>query len=249
VTALDQAPDQGVPFGVRLRRDTRGVVLQIVGEVDLRTGDRFHEALEEAMENRPQVLVVDLTGATFLGSLTWSYLISAARTSVLRIVPGPVAPPQDRARRPGSASAHVHHRRRRTPVSPRSPSSVDKAGFSCEQATHLHHSSPRTSAHRLPVQNAGSGAPLAYDTGQRHLRTAGRSTPPPIDTTASTCPEPEVQQKARPSINLTRSVCQPSNRVRRPRGIRARNLAFVRSARSGARSRSSCHGPVFAAGW
>ena len=91
MTALDQAPDQGVPFGVRLRRDTRGVVLQIVGEVDLRTGDRFHEALEEAMENRPQVLVVDLTGATFLGSLTWSYLISAARTSVLRTVPGSIA--------------------------------------------------------------------------------------------------------------------------------------------------------------
>jgi anti-anti-sigma factor len=91
VTAPNQAPNQDIQLRVRLRRDERGVVLQVVGEVDLLTGDQFRDALEQAMENPPQVLVVDLTDVAFLCSLAWSLLISAAHATVLRIVPGPVA--------------------------------------------------------------------------------------------------------------------------------------------------------------
>jgi anti-anti-sigma factor len=81
-----------------LRVDRRTVddvlVLRVVGEIDLRTGPQFQEAIEESLESRPGGrLVIDLSAASFLGSVGLAALAEAARQAeerpaVLRIVVG-----------------------------------------------------------------------------------------------------------------------------------------------------------------
>jgi anti-sigma B factor antagonist len=94
MTGNDRRLDLWGQLGVRTWRDMRGTVLQVVGEVDLATEARFHTALEHALENRPDALVADLTGVTFLGSVGVRHLIAvdaAVGSGVMRVVPSPTA--------------------------------------------------------------------------------------------------------------------------------------------------------------
>ncbi|HEY7595658.1 MAG TPA: STAS domain-containing protein [Actinophytocola sp.] len=94
MTGLDQSPDPDVELDVRVRRDERAVVLEIDGEVDLVTSGRFHTALEQAGSARPDVLVLDLRGVAFLGSIGLSHLLEVhalVGAGVLRVVPSPAA--------------------------------------------------------------------------------------------------------------------------------------------------------------
>lgn len=80
---------EGVVVTVVLRRDERGVVLTVTGEVDMLSSDQFRTALDEALADGPERLVVDLGGLTFLGSLGLSLLLDAklaADPGVLRVV-------------------------------------------------------------------------------------------------------------------------------------------------------------------
>ncbi|HEY7596080.1 MAG TPA: STAS domain-containing protein [Actinophytocola sp.] len=90
----DQRPDQCVQLSVRMSTSPRGTVLGIVGDVDLVTEARFRAAFDQALANEPDVLVADLTGVTFLGSVGLRHLVTAdeaAGAGVLRVVPSPVA--------------------------------------------------------------------------------------------------------------------------------------------------------------
>ncbi|SER23461.1 STAS domain-containing protein [Actinokineospora terrae] len=61
----------------------RGVVLRVVGEIDLATADAFHEALTAALDDVHArgltTLVIDLTGTRFLGSAGLAALVRAHR--------------------------------------------------------------------------------------------------------------------------------------------------------------------------
>ena len=77
-------------LGVRIRRVPRGVVLEVVGEVDLVTEARFHAALEQVVDNRTDALVVDLSAVAFLGSVGLRHLVAVDAVvgfGVLRVVP------------------------------------------------------------------------------------------------------------------------------------------------------------------
>ena len=73
----------------RPQPDDRGTVLAVEGEVDMLTANQFRVALEEALLDRPRVLVVDLSGLAFLGSVGLSQLVEAsvaAGPGVMRVV-------------------------------------------------------------------------------------------------------------------------------------------------------------------
>lgn len=55
----------------------RTVVLSVFGDVDLYTVPRLTDALDKALRDRPEVLVVDLTGVEFLGSVGLTALLAA----------------------------------------------------------------------------------------------------------------------------------------------------------------------------
>ena len=87
----DGLPASSHALAIRTRHDGRGVVCEVAGEVDLVTADQFRTGLTQALEDKPAVVVVDLTGLTFLGSVGLSVLIetnTAAGPGVLRIVAG-----------------------------------------------------------------------------------------------------------------------------------------------------------------
>lgn len=62
-----------------MRTDDHGaaVVLRVVGEVDLVTAPELEESIKRDLERRPEVLVVDLSGVSFLASVGMSVLIGA----------------------------------------------------------------------------------------------------------------------------------------------------------------------------
>jgi len=88
MAASDSAPED-VVVTVRSQREERGLVLAVEGEVDMVSADQFRAALDEAVLERPGVLVVDLTDIAFLGSVGLSLLLeanAAAGPGVLRVV-------------------------------------------------------------------------------------------------------------------------------------------------------------------
>lgn len=96
MTGIDHSsdPDPDVDLDARVRQADGGVVLEVAGEVDLRSGDRFHAALEQAWSGRPAVLVADLRGVGFLGSIGLAHLLeanSAVGGGALRVVPSAAA--------------------------------------------------------------------------------------------------------------------------------------------------------------
>lgn len=77
------------PFGVRAEQRGAVRVLRVHGEVDLTTASSLDMACAEAAMDQPEVLVIDLTGVTFLGTLGLTTLLAAHRRALpggLRIV-------------------------------------------------------------------------------------------------------------------------------------------------------------------
>ena len=70
----------GQQFAVALERADNGVaVVALAGEVDLYTAPRFREALFQAIDEGGPVVVVDLTGVSFIDSTALGVLVSGGR--------------------------------------------------------------------------------------------------------------------------------------------------------------------------
>jgi anti-sigma B factor antagonist len=54
-------------------------VVRLRGEADLHTAPILREALNEAIEQTPRMLIVDMTGVTFIDSMMLGVLLSATR--------------------------------------------------------------------------------------------------------------------------------------------------------------------------
>ncbi len=65
----------GVTIGVEQHGDA--VVLRVAGELDLLTTPTLSEACSQELRRRPRVLVIDLTGVTFLASVGMSAIVAA----------------------------------------------------------------------------------------------------------------------------------------------------------------------------
>jgi anti-sigma B factor antagonist len=68
------------------RPDPRTVVLEIHGEADLSNAAELEDRLKEVIDQEPSSLVLDLSGATFLDSMTLGVLLNAMKR--LRAVGG-----------------------------------------------------------------------------------------------------------------------------------------------------------------
>lgn len=66
---------------VRTERAGDAVVLAVSGEVDMITAPDLDAHTSHALQDRPPVLVIDLTEVTFLGSAGMSSLVAAGRDS------------------------------------------------------------------------------------------------------------------------------------------------------------------------
>jgi anti-anti-sigma factor len=64
---------------VRTERAGDAVVLAVSGEIDLTTAAELDAHTSRVLQDRPQVLVIDLTEVTFLGSAGMSSLVAAGR--------------------------------------------------------------------------------------------------------------------------------------------------------------------------
>ncbi|MGW0523789.1 STAS domain-containing protein [Crossiella sp. NPDC003009] len=84
----DTASD--LPIKVTTTESEQGVVVAATGEVDLLTTPALQQALEQAVAARPPVLVVDLTGVSFLGSVGLAALVqvlpAAEQGTKIRVV-------------------------------------------------------------------------------------------------------------------------------------------------------------------
>src|SRR5262245_18193394 len=83
--------ESGSPaFRVTVESDERTVVLAATGEIDLMSAPRLEQAAQQAFDDTPSVLVVDLSEVTFLSSAGLSVLVStekhAPEESEVRIV-------------------------------------------------------------------------------------------------------------------------------------------------------------------
>jgi anti-sigma B factor antagonist len=69
----------GDQFGVTVDVEQHGtaVILHVAGELDLLTTPTFAEACTQELRKRPPVLVIDLTGVTFLASVGMSAIVAA----------------------------------------------------------------------------------------------------------------------------------------------------------------------------
>lgn len=70
----------------------RATVLTVAGELDYDTADELGRHITESLRHQPAVLVLDLTGITFMDSMGMSLFLGAHRDAPphtsLRIVPG-----------------------------------------------------------------------------------------------------------------------------------------------------------------
>ncbi|OXM68962.1 MULTISPECIES: STAS domain-containing protein [Amycolatopsis] len=86
-----QAPDPlnpGDPAGhpvdgvaVAVERRGEAVVVQVSGELDLLTTPRLDDAASRALREHPALLVLDLTGVTFLGSAGMASLVAVRQAA------------------------------------------------------------------------------------------------------------------------------------------------------------------------
>jgi anti-anti-sigma factor len=83
MSAMPNAPlSPGDRFGATVDVEHRGsaVVLRVAGELDLVTTHVLADASTEALRSVPPVLVIDLTGVTFLASVGMSAIVAAHET-------------------------------------------------------------------------------------------------------------------------------------------------------------------------
>ncbi|TDV46080.1 STAS domain-containing protein [Actinophytocola oryzae] len=77
---MSNAPQPpGDQFGVTVDIEQHGsaVVLRVAGELDLLTTPTLAAACAQELKKRPPVLVIDLTGVTFLASVGMSAIVAA----------------------------------------------------------------------------------------------------------------------------------------------------------------------------
>lgn len=77
-----RAPSRKLPPGpdllvVRLERDGPVGIVRVSGDVDVVTAPQLQQSVNHALAGKPELLVLDLTGVTFLGSAGIAVLISA----------------------------------------------------------------------------------------------------------------------------------------------------------------------------
>ena len=71
---------EGQQFAVALERADNGVaVVALAGEVDLYTAPRFKDVLFQAIDEGGALVVVDLTGVSFIDSTALGLLVSGGR--------------------------------------------------------------------------------------------------------------------------------------------------------------------------
>lgn len=77
---VGRGPFDEEPAGsVALEQAPEGVVLTVTGALDLSLASRLRRTVERAARLRPAVLVIDLTGVTFLASVGMAELVRANR--------------------------------------------------------------------------------------------------------------------------------------------------------------------------
>ena len=76
-TAEEVSSISAVPLSVATHPTNIGLRLAVTGEIDIATVDRFTDALEGAIDQEPQALVVDLAEVTFMASAGVSALLNA----------------------------------------------------------------------------------------------------------------------------------------------------------------------------
>jgi anti-sigma B factor antagonist len=64
---------------VRVERAASGARLTLTGEVDIATTPQFDRAVAQALEEATEILTVDLSGVTFMGSSGLAGLLRAQR--------------------------------------------------------------------------------------------------------------------------------------------------------------------------
>lgn len=92
---MSNAPlSSGDQFGVSVdvEHHESATVLRVAGELDLLTTPTFAQACERELAKRPPVLVIDLTGVTFLASVGMSAMVAAndaaGEHTAVRVVSG-----------------------------------------------------------------------------------------------------------------------------------------------------------------
>jgi anti-sigma B factor antagonist len=83
--------DETASFGTTTQARGGGVLLEVAGEIDMATAPRLGAAIDAALGDRPDLLVIDLTKVEFLGSAGLSVLMTgqqaaAAQSTQLRVV-------------------------------------------------------------------------------------------------------------------------------------------------------------------
>jgi anti-sigma B factor antagonist len=87
----DRPPEPDDQLSVHVLRQTDTVVLAVAGELDMLTAAQVEAAVVDALVDPPRVLIVDLTGVTFLASAGLTVLVEASRHASERTRFGVVA--------------------------------------------------------------------------------------------------------------------------------------------------------------
>ncbi|MFF5987153.1 STAS domain-containing protein [Prauserella flavalba] len=76
-------PPSGNAGGVTVNAEQHGdaVALVVTGELDMLSTPKLDEMVTTALRGKPQVLVIDLTGVTFLASAGMAALVSAQQAA------------------------------------------------------------------------------------------------------------------------------------------------------------------------
>ncbi|MGH9057858.1 MAG: STAS domain-containing protein [Acidimicrobiales bacterium] len=64
----DVEADEGAPLTISNAEDGGGIVISLEGELDLSSAPQLREAIDEALESKPDHLVLDLHGLRFMDS-------------------------------------------------------------------------------------------------------------------------------------------------------------------------------------
>ena len=77
----EPADDPADGLAVAVERRGEAVVVQVSGELDLLTKPRLDDAAGQALREHPSLLVLDLTGVTFLGSAGMASLVAVRQAA------------------------------------------------------------------------------------------------------------------------------------------------------------------------
>jgi anti-anti-sigma factor len=96
----------GTPFALSLTHAPFGLLVRVVGEIDMATAPELGEAIGSAAD-RTRRIVVDLTEVSFLDSSALNTLVGCQRAATARQIQLCVVSPADRAVRRVFEIAHL----------------------------------------------------------------------------------------------------------------------------------------------